>query len=30
LQNFVVSTICTPHFGQNISIIPLPLRRHKR
>jgi hypothetical protein len=29
LQNFVVSTICTPHFGQNISIFPLPLRRHK-
>src|SRR5262245_39169229 len=23
LQNFVVSTICTPHFGQNISIIVL-------
>jgi hypothetical protein len=29
LQNFVVSTICTPHLGQNISIIPLPLRRHR-
>jgi hypothetical protein len=24
LQNFVVSIICTPHLGQNISIIPLP------
>ena len=24
LQNFVVSIICTPHFGQNISIAPLP------
>lgn len=22
LQNFVVSAICTPHFGQNISIAP--------
>jgi hypothetical protein len=22
LQYFVVSTICTPHFGQNISIAP--------
>jgi hypothetical protein len=22
LQNFVVSTICTPQFGQNISVAP--------
>ncbi len=29
LQNFVVSAICTPHLGQNISIAPVLMRNGK-